>query len=96
MPRKLSEDVLQVINILRSNQNNDNWDFVSIEDKKEILQILNIIRKAAVAKVSFAYFNNNYGSFSLRCNKIINHEHLTYIETFGIIQFTSVIGLLFS
>ena len=76
---------------------NASEEFVlSIEDKKEILQILNIIRKAAVAKVSFAYFNNNYGSFSLRCNKIINHEHLTYIETFGIIQFTSVIGLLFS
>ena len=68
-----------------------------IEDKNKSYKYEISSEKLLLLKlVLLMYFNNNYGSFSLRCNKIINHEHLTYIETFGIIQFTSVIGLLFS
>lgn len=43
MPRKLEEDIVQIINILKIRNNLKNWDFVPIDNKTEdeVAQILN-------------------------------------------------------
>jgi glycosyltransferase involved in cell wall biosynthesis len=53
MPRKLSEDVIQVINILKCRNNIVDWSFVSIENKSEN-------EVAQIMKESYIYLSFNY------------------------------------
>jgi Glycosyl transferases group 1 len=53
MPRKLNEDVVQVINILKFRNNINNWSFVSIENKSED-------EVASIMKESQIYLSFNY------------------------------------
>ena len=56
MPRKLSEDVVQVINILRNRGRLESWDFVAIDNKTEI-EVAKILRESAI----FLSFNHKEG-----------------------------------
>lgn len=56
MPRKLSEDVLQVINILRLHKLDQHWQFVSIDNKSE-QEVANIMKESAI----FLSFNHREG-----------------------------------
>lgn len=53
MPRKLGEDVNQVISILKIRNNLNNWKFVPIEDKNED-QVAGILRESSIF-LSFNY-----------------------------------------
>lgn len=56
MPRKLADDVLQVINILRLRDGLKNWDFIPIENKTE-KEVAEIMKESAV----FLSFNHKEG-----------------------------------
>jgi len=56
MPRKLSDDLQQVINILRLRKRLENWDFVPIENKTEN-EVAEIMKESAV----FLSFNHKEG-----------------------------------
>jgi glycosyltransferase involved in cell wall biosynthesis len=56
MPRKLPEDVLQVLNILQNRSNFDSWKFVPIENKSES-EVAQIMLESAI----FLSFNHTEG-----------------------------------
>jgi len=56
MPRKLSEDVLQVINILRLKKLDEQWQFISIDNNSE-QEVANIMKESAL----FLSFNHREG-----------------------------------
>ena len=56
MPRKLEEDVVQVINILKSRNNIKNWEFIPISNKNEI-EVAQIMKESAI----FLSFNHREG-----------------------------------
>ena len=53
MPRKLKEDIIQVINILNSRQNINDWQFIAIENKTEN-EVAQIMQESAIF-LSFNY-----------------------------------------
>ncbi|KMQ71050.1 glycosyltransferase [Chryseobacterium koreense] len=56
MPRKLSQDAVQIINILRNRKNIEGWDFVAIDNKTE-REVANILKESAI----FLSFNHQEG-----------------------------------
>jgi glycosyltransferase involved in cell wall biosynthesis len=56
MPRKLQNDVVQVINILKSRHKIDDWEFVPIENKSE-KEVAEIMKESAI----FLSFNHKEG-----------------------------------
>lgn len=56
MPRKLEEDVLQVINILKNRNNISDWEFIPIENKTES-EVAKIMTESAI----FLSFNHKEG-----------------------------------
>jgi len=56
MPRKMEEDIIQVIHILKQRGKVQNWDFVSIDNKTE-KEVSEIMKKS----IFFLSFNRNEG-----------------------------------
>ena len=56
MPRKMEEDIIQVIHILKQRGRVQNWDFVSIDNKTE-KEVSEIMKKS----IFFLSFNRNEG-----------------------------------
>lgn len=56
MPRKLSDDVLQVLNILQNRNNIEDWKFIPIENKSET-EVAKIMHESAI----FLSFNHKEG-----------------------------------
>lgn len=56
MPRKLSEDIVQIINIFKARNPDSEWNFISIDNKNE-LEVANILKSSTI----FLSFNHKEG-----------------------------------